>query len=203
VLPRSRIARASALFCGLLILGLLALLAWQRLFGESGGPLGSSQSSVIRAEFQLTDQFGERRDNNQFRGRFMLVFFGFTHCPDFCPTALYSISLAMDRLGARAETLVPVFITLDPERDTPAQLKAYAQNFDKRVVMLTGGAAEIAAVAKAYRVYYAKKPLEKPGDYTIDHSAYIYLMGPNGKFLTHFRHAIAPDDLAKALQRHL
>jgi protein SCO1/2 len=159
--------------------------------------------ALIGGPFTLTDAEGKRRDDGEFRGRHMLVFFGFTHCPDFCPTALYSISLAMDRLGARAETLVPVFITLDPERDTPAQLKAYAQNFDKRVVMLTGGAAEIAAVAKAYRVYYAKKPLEKPGDYTIDHSAYIYLMGPNGKFLTHFRHAIAPDDLAKALQRHL
>lgn len=159
--------------------------------------------ALIGGSFSLIDSDEKRRADTEFRGRHMLVFFGFTNCPDFCPTALYTISQAMERLGGKADRLVPIFITVDPERDTPRQLRNYTQNFDKRVVMLTGSEAEIAAVAKAYRIYYAKKPLEKPGDYTIDHSAYIYLMGRDGKFLTHFRHGIAPDDLAKALQRYL
>jgi protein SCO1/2 len=133
----------------------------------------------------------------------MLVFFGFANCPDFCPTALVTISQAMEKLGPNAEKIVPIFITVDPERDTPAVLKNYGQNFDKRILMLTGSAEDIAAVARAYRVYYAKRPLEKAGEYTMDHSAYMYLLGPGGKYVTHFRHAIAPDDLARALAKQL
>ena len=158
--------------------------------------------TLIGGSFALTDTEGKRRSDAEFRGKHMLVFFGFTNCPDFCPTALVTISQALEKLGPKAEKLAPLFITVDPERDTPAQLKNYAQNFDKRIVMLTGSAEDIAAVAKAYRVYYAKRPLEK-GEYTMDHSAYIYLLGPDGKYLTHFRHGIQPDDLAKALAKQL
>lgn len=159
--------------------------------------------ALVGGAFTLTDQDGKRRTDAEFRGKHMLVFFGFTQCPDFCPTALYGITQALEKLGPKADGLAPIFISVDPERDTPAQLKAYAQNFDKRIVMLTGSAAEIAAVARAYRVYYAKRPLEKPGEYTMDHSAYIYLLDANGKYLTHFRHAVPPDELAKALERRL
>jgi protein SCO1/2 len=166
----------------------------------------SGQSSGIAAiggPFVLTDAQGKRRSDADFRGRHMLVFFGFTHCPDFCPTALYTISQAMERLGDKGQRVAPVFITLDPDRDTPAQLARFAGNFDGRITMLTGSAEEIAAAAREYRVYYRKKPLEPQGEYTIDHSTYIYLMGPDGRFVTHFRHAIAADDLADALRRYL
>jgi protein SCO1/2 len=158
---------------------------------------------LIGGPFVLTDAEGKRRTDAEFRGKHMLVFFGFTNCPDFCPTALYTISQAMEKLGPKADRLVPIMITVDPERDTPAQLKNYAQNFDKRVVMLTGSAEEVAVAARAYRVYYQKRPLEKAGEYTMDHSAYIYLMGPDGKFIIHFRHAVPPDDLADALKKRL
>ena len=154
-------------------------------------------------DFRLQGTDGQPVQLADFRGRCVLLFFGFTQCPDFCPTALYGITQALEKLGPKADKLVPIFITVDPERDTPAQLKNYAQNFDKRIVMLTGSAGEIAAVARAYRVYYAKRPLEKPGEYTMDHSAYIYLLDAGGKYLTHFRHAVPPDELAKALERRL
>jgi len=159
--------------------------------------------TLIGGPFTLTDTEGKRRTDAEFRGKHMLVFFGFTNCPDFCPTALVTMSQALEKLGGKADKLAPILITVDPERDTPAQLKNYAQNFDKRIAMLTGSAEEIAAVARAYRVYYAKRPLEQAGEYTMDHSAYIYLLGPDGKYLTHFRHGIAPDDLAKALAKVL
>lgn len=159
--------------------------------------------ALIGGPFALTDAEGRRRTDAEFRGRHMLVFFGFTNCPDFCPTALHTISQAMEKLGPAADKVVPIMITVDPERDTPAQLKNYAQNFDRRVVMLTGADAEIAAAARAYRVYYQKRPLEKAGEYTMDHSAFIYLMGPDGRFITHFRHAVPPDDLAAALKKRL
>jgi protein SCO1/2 len=207
VLPRSRIARASALFCGLLILGLLALLAWQRLFGESGGPLGSSQSSVIRAEFQLTDQFGERRDNNQFRGRFMLVFFGFTHCPDVCPVELQTMSDALDLLGDRAENVTPIFITVDPARDTSAVLRDYMTSFHPGFVALTGSEAEVGTVARNFWVAYAKEtggvaPAD-PADYIMNHTARVYLIGPDGAYLRHFSPGTPAEEMAEGLREYL
>lgn len=159
--------------------------------------------TLIGGAFALTDAEGKRRTDAEFRGRHMLVFFGFANCPDFCPTALVTISQALEKLGPKAEKIAPIFVTVDPERDTPAQLKNYAQNFDKRILMMTGSAEDIAGVARAYRVYYAKRPLEKAGEYTMDHSAYIYLIGPDGKYITHFRHGISAEDLARALGRQL
>ncbi len=159
--------------------------------------------ALIGGDFTLTDTEGKRRTDAEFRGKHMLVFFGFTNCPDFCPTALVTISQALEKLGPKADKLAAIFITVDPERDTPAQLKNYAQNFDKRIVMLTGSPDEIASVARAYRVYYAKRPLEKAGEYTMDHSAYLYFLGADGKYLTHFRYGVAPEDLAKALAKQL
>lgn len=163
----------------------------------------STGETLIGGPFALTDAEGKRRTDADFRGKHMLVFFGFTNCPDFCPTALMTITQALEKLGPKAASLVPIFVTVDPERDTAQQLRNYAQNFDKRIVMLTGTPEEIAAVARVYRVYYAKKPLEKAGEYTMDHSAYIYLMGPDGKYLTHFRHGIQPEQLADTLGKKL
>ncbi len=193
----------------LLRLALIAAAAFTAAVGvvafwpQSERAPATTAQTLIGGPFALTDAEGRRRTDAEYRGRHMLVFFGFTHCPDFCPTALVTISQALERLGAKAEGLAPIFITVDPERDDPAQLKNYAQNFDKRVVMLTGSAEEIAAAARAYRVYYAKRPLEKAGEYTMDHSSYIYLIGADGKYLTHFRHAVSPADLAAALAKRL
>ncbi len=171
--------------------------------GESPDRPAGTGESLIGGPFALTDAEGKRRSDAEFRGRHMLVFFGFANCPDFCPTALVTISQALETLGPKAEKIAPIFVTVDPERDTPAVLKNYAQNFDKRIVMLTGSAEDVAGAARAYRVYYAKRPLTAPGEYTMDHSAYIYLMGPDGKYLTHFRHGIAAADLAAALGKRL
>lgn len=195
-----------------LVVGLVAFLAaatiavlWPRFGGEpgAGGEGRVSGEALIGGTFELTDSAGKRRTDAEFRGKPMLVFFGFTHCPDFCPTALYAVSQAMAALGRDADRLTVLFVTVDPERDTPAALAAYAANFDPRIVWLTGSEAEIAAIVRAYRVYRVKKPLAKPGEYTIDHSTYLYLMGRDGKFVTHFRHGIQPRDLAAALKKHL
>ncbi len=180
-----------------------AMALWPRPQPAEPGAQRVSGDSLVGGPFALTDAEGKRRSDAEFRGKHMLVFFGFVQCPDFCPTALYTISQTLDRLGTKAAGLQPVFITIDPERDTPAELKKYAENFDKRIVMLTGTPAEIAAVARAYRVYYAKRKGEKEGEYSMDHSAYIYLIGPDGKFVTHFRHATSPADLVAALGKRL
>jgi cytochrome oxidase Cu insertion factor (SCO1/SenC/PrrC family) len=182
--------------------GILAFWPASERAPVTTGPVTTGQP-LVGGPFTLTDTEGKRRTDAEFRGKHMLVFFGFTNCPDFCPTALMTITQTLEKLGPKADKIVPFFITVDPERDTPAQLRNYAQNFDKRIVMLTGSAEDVAAAARAYRVFYAKRPLEKAGEYTMDHSVYIYLMGPDGKFITHFRHAIQPDQFAETLSKKL
>jgi protein SCO1/2 len=184
------------------VVAFAAAVAAVSLLPRPDRPDRKNAAALIGGPFTLTDGTGARRSDTEFRGRHMLVYFGFTNCPDLCPTALLAITQAMEKLGAKAKALVPVFITVDPERDTPDKLKIYGENFDKRIVMLTGTPAEIAAVARAYRVYYAKRKLDD-GDYTMDHSGYMYLMGPDGKFITHFRSAISADNLAAALAKRL
>ena len=196
-------ARAALRLAAIAAAAFAAAVAAIGLWPGPDRPKTEEPVALVGGAFALVDQDGRRRTDAEFRGKHMLVFFGFTQCPDFCPTALYTITQALEKLGPKAERLAPIFVSVDPDRDTPAQLKNYAQNFDKRIVMLTGSAAEIAAVARAYRVYYAKRPLEKPGEYTMDHSAYIYLLDGDGKYLTHFRHAVPAEELAKALERRL
>ena len=134
----------------------------------------------------------------------MLVFFGFTYCPDVCPTALQVMAAALDKLGPKAERITPVLITVDPERDTPAQLASYVKSFHPRLVGLTGTPAEIDAVAKAYRVYVKKVPDPKStAGYTIDHSSIIYVMGPDGAYRTHFTHATSRRRHGRAPGRHV
>ncbi|MBV8169894.1 MAG: SCO family protein [Alphaproteobacteria bacterium] len=143
----------------------------------------------IGGPFALVDQTGARRTDADFRGKILLVYFGFTYCPDVCPTDLQEIAGALDRLGPDAAAVQPLFITLDPERDTPAHLKDYVALFHPRLVGLTGSAAAIKDAARAYRAYYAKVPLDgvkQDGDYTVDHSAFIYLMGRDGGYLGFF-----------------
>ncbi len=139
----------------------------------------------IGGPFALTDQTGATRTDADFRGKILLVYFGFTYCPDVCPTDLQEIAAAVDRLGPAGDAVQPLFITVDPERDTPAHLKDYVALFHPRLVGLTGSAAAIKDAARAYRAYYAKVPLDK-GAYTVDHSAFIYLMGRDGHYLGFF-----------------
>jgi len=151
-----------------------------------GGPIGSG-TALVGGSFTLTNQDGKRVTDQDFRGKYMLIFFGFTYCPDVCPGELQVMSAALDQLGADGDKIQPIFITIDPARDTPEAMKIYVSNFHPRMVGLTGSDADIAGVAKAYRVYYAKaKGSENSPDYLMDHSTILYLMGPDGKFVKHF-----------------
>lgn len=155
---------------------------------------------TIGGPFTLVNQDGKTVTDKDFRGRYMLVYFGYTFCPDVCPTSLATIADALDMIGKKADKVVPILITIDPERDTPAALKAYVPNFYPRLVGLSGSAAQIKAVAKEYRVYYARVDSEsKDGNYLMDHSAITYLMGPDGKYVTHFSHGVKAEDMAKKL----
>jgi protein SCO1/2 len=162
--------------------------------------LRSVGQALVGGPFTLTDHTGRRVTDQDFRGKFMLVFFGFTNCPDVCPTALQVMAAALDKLGPGAERVTPVLITIDPERDTPAQLAMYVSSFHPRLVGLTGSPAEIDAVAKAYRVYVKKVPDPKStAGYTMDHSSIIYVMGPDGAYRAHFTHATTPNAMADRL----
>src|SRR6266566_5263283 len=159
--------------------------------------------------FSLTDQYGMRRTDMDFRGKYMLIFFGYTYCPDVCPTTLAVEAEALDKLGARASRIVPIFISVDPKRDTPDKLRSYLSSFDSKppsirpnFVGLTGTDEEIAKAAKAYRVYYrAHLDGRSPdgSDYSIDHTGDVYLMGPEGKFVAYYSQGILADELAADL----
>lgn len=192
------LAMAAAALAGAAALAAIAVVIWPR-----GGEVAVSPSAV-GGSFALTDQNGRRVTAEDFKGKPFLVFFGFTHCPDICPAELQVMSAALDELGADADEVVPIFITLDPERDTPEAVSAYVANFGDNFVGLTGSPEQIAKAAKAYRVSYQKFQDESMGDnYSIDHSALVYLMGPDGKFVTHIPYGTPPDKMAETLRRYL
>jgi protein SCO1 len=166
------------------------------------GAAGTALASAIGGPFQLVDQNGKTVTDGDLKGKWQLVFFGYTHCPDACPTALNEIALALDRLGAKRDAVGVVFITVDPERDTPAVLKSYLASFDAPVTGLTGTAAEVAQAARDYRVYYAKHP-NPDGSYDMDHSAVIYVMDPQGRFTASFTPDSTAEDIAGRLQKLL
>jgi protein SCO1/2 len=183
-------------------------LAWQKLrppfIVSSTGTSGTAQ---VGGPFDLVDQTGEPRSDGDFRGRYMLVYFGYTYCPDICPTTLLAMSRALELLKETAPEaaaqVVPLFITVDPERDTVEALAAYAPSFHPDLVALTGTAEQIAAAAKAYRVYYAKAEDESSGTDLMDHSSFIFLTGPDGEYRTHFNHLAPPEEIAEGLKRHI
>jgi protein SCO1/2 len=150
------------------------------------------------------DQTGKRVSDKDFQGRDMLVFFGYTNCPDICPAGLQVMSAALDKLGHRGDDIVPVFITLDPEHDTQQRLAAYVKSFHPRLVGLTGSDSDIAAAAKAYRVFYQKVPDEKdPARYTLDHSAIFYLMGKDGALVAPIPYTTDVAQLTMAIDKAL
>jgi protein SCO1/2 len=172
----------------------VALVAVDRLIGTTRTGL-----PTIGGPFQLTDENGRSVSDATYRGKWLLIYFGYTHCPDACPTALNDMAEAIDRLGAKQAKVQALFITVDPERDTPSVLKDYVAAFGDKVVGLTGTPAQIQGAAKAYRVYYAKHAGAAEGEYDMDHSSVIYVMDPQGRFVANFTHESQPEQIADKL----
>jgi len=195
--PASVLPILAAFVCGLvLVFG--AIVYFTARSGSSVGPA----IAAVGGPFHLTDQTGKPVSDQDFKGRPFLVFFGYTHCPDICPTTLFEISEVIKKLGSDADRTGAIFITVDPERDTPAALKDYLSNFDPHLRGLTGDPAAVEAAIKAYRVYAKKVPL-KDGDYTMDHTAVVYLMDKDGHFVAPFNLKQTPEAAAEQLRRYL
>lgn len=180
-------------------------------FGLGGYALWSVRSlstgsgvALVGGPFTMVNQKGDTVTDLSFRGKPMLVFFGFTFCPDICPTQLQVITAALTDLGEAGADIQPIMVSIDPERDTPAVMASYVANFGDRLVGLTGSAQQVAEMATAYRVFYAKQENAKdPASYSMDHSSIIYLMGENGKFIKHFSYTTDAKALAAGIKTAL
>ena len=186
---------------------LIAALAGGLLWHESEMVPGLGRTVIsgqiaVGGPYALTDQDGKPRASTDFGGKYQLVYFGYTFCPDVCPTTLAVMAAALDKMGVDQNRVVPVFITVDPERDNPAALKKYMAAFGPRFVGLTGTPQQIAQVEKEFRVYAKKQPLTD-GNYGMDHSSVMYLMAPDGKLVSFYDEAIMPEDLAKDLKKKI
>lgn len=154
----------------------------------------------IGGPFNLIDQDGKTVSEADFKGKYMLIYFGFTYCPDVCPTSLTIMEDALDMLGDKAENITPIFITVDPERDDSEAMKTYVEYFHPRLVGLTGSPDQVKAAAKAYKVYFSKSgDGYEDDDYSVDHSSITYLMDPDGKFITHFSNGVEAEVMGKKL----
>lgn len=192
--PRSILIAVS--LAGLLVLAAGALVGYAFRTGPNGPDV---LSSAIGGPFHLVNQNGKPFSDADLKGKWDLVFFGYTHCPDICPTTLNELSLALDKLGKKeAGEVKVVFISVDPERDTPAVLKSYVESFDAPIIALTGTDAEVKQAAKDYHVYYAKH-VRPDGGYDMDHSAFVYVMDPKGRFTA----TITPDEAAEDIEAKL
>ena len=199
--PADHVGRMSRFMKGILgvwvavLLGAAAWIGWDAWQGNQpaiGGP------------FTLVDQDGRTVTNVSLRGKPTLIYFGYTYCPDVCPTSLLLMETAIDKLGpGAAEKVNLVFITVDPDRDTPELLKGYVGNFGPTFIGLTGTQAQVAAAARAYRVYYQKVPGKNGAPYLMDHSSIVYLLDRNGRFVTHFTHEAKAEAIAAGVQRLL
>lgn len=190
-----RVRAALILLLAALIGGTTLLVTWIR---DSDGVAAS-----IGGPFALTDQLGKPVTEKDFRGKMMLLYFGYVFCPDACPTALQNMADAVDQLGVPGEEVVPVFVTIDPARDTVEVLKDYAEAFSPRIRALTGTPEQIAAAAKAYRVYFKKAAETAPGEYLMDHSSIVFLIGRDGRYLTHFTHFAPPEQMVAEIKKRL
>lgn len=199
-MPLFALARRLAIPIAAFLFGLLALAATAVLVLRPGAQ--QAVGSSVGGAFTLTSQDGKTVTERDFRGAPHLVFFGFTHCPDVCPTTLYEASQVLKAAGDKGGRLRALFITVDPERDTPEALKNYLGSFDDRIVGLTGDLGAIEATEKAFRAYARKVPL-KDGDYTMEHTALVYLMDKNGRFVGGFNLSRPPAEAAAELLRHL
>ena len=193
------IVSPALLYIGVVGLAVAGLIGWLVMTQPGGGGAGSL-SDAIGGPFQLTDQNGRRVDQSILKGHWTAVFFGYVSCPDVCPATLQALGAAQDRLGPDGAGMQDVFITVDPARDTPAQLKAWIDQpgFPKTVIALTGSATEIASVAKAYKIFYQKE--NKATDYRMDHTAAIFLMDPKGRFVAPLSYEQGPEKLAQDIR---
>jgi len=185
-----------AAFAGSLVVGLVVVL-WLL-----GGLRGATQPASIGGPFQLTDQTGQTVTEKSLVGRPTIVFFGYTHCPDVCPTSLFEMSEVLRAMGKDADRVNAYFVSVDPERDTQAAMKEYLSSFDPHLKGLTGDAVAVAKIVSEYRVYAKKVPL-KDGDYSMDHTALIYLMDRDGHFVSPFNLKRTPEAAAEDLKRYL
>jgi protein SCO1 len=188
--------------CAAFAAGLALCLGAITLIAGTNFSSRALQPAQIGGAFRLVDQNGKAVSDQDMKGKPFLVFFGFTHCPDVCPTTLFDVSEVLRSLGPDADRTGALFITVDPERDTSAALKDYLASFDPHLRGLTGDADALAAVAKQYRVYYKKVPLDG-GDYTMDHTAIVYLMDKDGRFVAPFSLKRKPDAAAAELRKYL
>jgi protein SCO1/2 len=185
----------------LLVAAIAGGLIWHE--SENVPSLGRTVTTgqvAVGGPFTLTDQDGEKRSSASFRGKYQLIYFGYSFCPDVCPTTLAVMAEALDKMGVDAGRIVPIFITIDPERDTPKVLKNYMAAFGPSFIGLTGTPAEIAGVEKEFRVYAKKQVLGAGGNYGMDHSSVIYLIGPDGRLVTFYDELVSPDALEKDLK---
>ena len=191
---------AAGLIAALLISG--AGMLWFTQARQDSGLL--IPANAIGGPFALLDGDGRAVTDATYRGKYLLVYFGYTFCPDVCPTTLNQVATAMDKLGPQADRVQPLFITVDPRRDKPAVVKQYAAAFSPRLIGLTGSPEQIATVAKEYRVYYAEhRTGPGPDEYSMDHSSILYLMGPDGKFIAPIRADEGGDAIAADISRRL
>lgn len=170
--------------------------------GESNSESEGEGVALIGGDFTLTNQDGIIVSDKDFRGRVMMVFFGFTHCPDMCPTTAAAYTKILESLGDKASAVAPIFISVDPQRDTQAVLKEYLSNFDKRIIGLTGTDEQLKQVASVYKAYFAKSK-NATGDETVDHSGFIYIMDKNGAYVQHFPYDANVQDITNAVSNLL
>jgi protein SCO1/2 len=182
-------------------IGFAGFNVWQNGFTPQK-IIKSSGTALIGGDFTLINQDGKTVTNKDFEGKYMLIYFGYTFCPDVCPTELQVMTGALEKLGDQAKLIQPVFVSVDPQRDKPEIMKDYVSNFFPGMIGLTGTPEQISRVAKLYRVYYSKAA-EKgaaPDEYAMDHSSIVYLMGPDGSFVKHFSYGTDADKLAQGLK---
>jgi len=190
----------------LVFIALIAIVAavgigvGKTLLADGKPKVHATGTASIGGPFTLTDQTGKRVTDKDFAGKYMLIYFGYTFCPDVCPTTLGIIAEALDGLTpAQQDKVVPIFITVDPERDTPEVLAAYVVNFHPKLIGLTGSIDDIKAVVKAYKTFFSKTGDTGNGTYTMNHSSYTYLMGPDGAYVTVFGHNTTSQEMTKKL----
>ncbi|VAV86706.1 Cytochrome oxidase biogenesis protein Sco1/SenC/PrrC, thiol-disulfide reductase involved in Cu(I) insertion into CoxII Cu(A) center [hydrothermal vent metagenome] len=192
----------------LAVLAVIFAIALWNVIPESkrGNSVTAAQNTkaLIGGPFSLIDHHGKKVSNEDYRGKYMLIYFGYTFCPDVCPMELQIMATALDQLPKKTlAEITPLFITLDPERDTVEVMAQYAPAFHSKLIGLTGSMEQIKAVKKAYRVYGAREKLDEgadPGSYLVSHTSYIYLMDRNGEYVTHFKSRTDPDEMAKRLE---
>jgi len=181
--------------------GLALCLTLIVVVAQRGNGPAVTQASAVGGPFKLTDQDGRTVTETDVKGKPVLVFFGYTHCPDVCPTTLFDMSEVFRKLGPDADRAAGLFITVDPERDTPEAMKSYLSSFDPHLRGLTGDEAAIESAAKAYRVYFRKVP-GADGNYTMDHTGLVYLMDKQGNFVAPFNLKRRPEEAAADLRKY-